>query len=106
MTRLRLPLRFAAAASLGLIGSVLLAGSARGHVQGFWAYDIAGQPRVLENVLCPDFEYLIGISILALLSGAVFEGTNIGEALLRAMDRATHIHGNNTELFVRCGCAF
>ncbi|HEX3439148.1 MAG TPA: hypothetical protein VHT93_02275 [Pseudolabrys sp.] len=106
MTRLRLPLRFAAAASLGLIGSVLLAGSASAHVKWFCAYDIAGQPRVLENVLCPDFEYLIGISILALLSGAVFEGTNIGEALLRAMDRVTHILRNNTELLFRAGCGF
>jgi hypothetical protein len=106
MTRVRLPLRLAAAAPLGLLGNVLLAGSASAHVKWFCAYDIAGQPRGLENVLCPDFEYLLGISVLALMSGAVFEGTNIGEAMLRAIDRVTGFLRDNTEMLFRAGCGF
>ena len=32
----------------------------------------------LENVLCPDFEFLIGLSLLALMAGCLFEGTPVG----------------------------
>jgi hypothetical protein len=106
MSRLRLMLQVAVTASLGFMGNVLLAGSASAHVKWFCAYDIAGQPRGLENVLCPDFEYLLGISVLALLSGALFEGTKIGEAMLRAMDRVTGFLRDNTEMLFRAGCGF
>ena len=41
----------------------------------FCAYNVAGQPRGLENVLCPDFESLIGLSVLALMTGCLLEGT-------------------------------
>src|SRR3569832_3018631 len=64
----------------------LLAGRAEAHVKWFCAFDVAGQPRGLENVLCPDFEYLIGLSLITLLDGALFEGTHIDLAMKRSMD--------------------
>jgi hypothetical protein len=106
MTRMRLPLQLAAAAPLSLLGNMLLVGNASAHVKWFCAYDIAGQPRGLENVLCPDFEYLLGLSVLALMAGAVFEGTHIGEAMLRSMDRVTKFLCDNTEMMFRAGCGF
>ena len=84
----------------------LLAGSAEAHVKWFCAFDVAGQPRGLENVLCPDFEYLIGLSVVALLAGALFEGTHIGLAMQRSMDRITAPILDRTELMFRAGTAF
>lgn len=84
----------------------LLAGSAEAHVKWFCAFDVAGQPRGLENVLCPDFEYLIGLSVIALLAGALFEGTHIGLAMQRSMDRVTAPILDRTELMFRAGTAF
>ena len=72
----------------------------------FCAFDVAGQPRGLENVLCPDFEYLIGLSVIALLAGALFEGTHIGLAMQRSMDRVTAPILDRTELMFRAGTAF
>ena len=84
----------------------LLVGSAEAHVKWFCAFDVAGQPRGLENVLCPDFEYLIGLSLIALLAGALFEGTHIGLAMQRSMDRVTAPILDCTELMFRAGTAF
>ena len=84
----------------------LLVGSAEAHVKWFCAFDVAGQPRGLENVLCPDFEYLIGLSVIALLAGALFEGTHIGLAMQRSMDRVTAPILDRTELMFRAGTAF
>lgn len=84
----------------------VLAGSASAHVKWFCAYDIAGQPVGLENVLCPDFEFLAGLSVLMLMSGCLAEGTFFGTAILGAMDRATRYVRDNTELMFRAGCGF
>jgi len=97
--------------SLGVFGAALpiyglLVGSAEAHVKWFCAFDVAGQPRGLENVLCPDFEYLIGLSVIALLAGALFEGTHIGLAMQRSMDRVTAPILDRTELMFRAGTAF
>ena len=62
------------------------------HVKWFCAYNVAGQPDGLENVLCPDFEFLTGLSVLALMAGSLLEGTPIGMAILHALDRATALH--------------
>jgi hypothetical protein len=40
---------------------------ASAHVKWFCAFNVAGQPEGLENVLCPDFEKLIGLSLVALM---------------------------------------
>lgn len=100
----RLP--YLAAIPLGFVVNALWAGVASAHVKWFCAFDVAGQPRGLENVLCPDFEVLFGLSLLALMSGALAEGTDIGAAMLRAIDRVTAYARDNTEMIFRAGTAF
>ena len=99
-------LPFAAAIPLACVLDALCVGTASAHVKWFCAYDVAGQPEGLENVLCPDFEFLIGLSVLALMTGAVLEGTVLGTAVLRALDRVTRSVRENLEYIFRAGCAF
>ncbi len=106
MKRLLSFLPHAASVPLALMVNAMLAGSASAHVKWFCAYNIAGQPVGLENVLCPDFEFLAGLSVLALMCGCLAEGTFLGEAVLRAMDRATRYLRDNTELMFRAACGF
>lgn len=94
------------AAALALPIYALLVESASAHVKWFVNYNINAQPRGLEDVLTPNFEYLFGLSLLALLAGCLFEGTNIGAALQRAMDRVTDPLRDRTELLFRAGTAF
>src|SRR6204780_3377089 len=94
-------LPFAAAIPLACVLDALCVGTASAHVKWFCAYDVAGQPDGLENVLCPDFEFLIGLSVLALMTGSVFEGTPIGFAMLRALDRATRLVRDHIETIFR-----
>jgi hypothetical protein len=91
---------------LAVLVNVLSVGGASAHVKWFCAYNVAGQPVGLENVLCPDFEFLFGLSILALMFGCLVEWTQLGAALLRAMDSATHFIEENTEMIFRVGCVF
>ena len=104
----RLPgrLPYAAAIPLAFIVNALVTGTADAHVKWFCAYNIAGQPRGLENVLCPDFEFLIGLSVLALMSGALCDGTVVGDAAMRALDRATRYIRENIETIFRASTAF
>jgi hypothetical protein len=104
----RLPKRLQplAALPLAFVINAVLVGSASAHVKWFCAYDIAGQPRGLESVLCPDFENLFGLSILALMSGCLFEGTHLGAAMQRSMDRVTGFLRDHTELMFRAGVGF
>lgn len=78
-------------AGITLAPFALLAGtgSASAHVKWFCAYDVAGQPRGLEQVLCPDFEWLTGLALMCLMFGCLAEGTPLGGALLNALDRVT-----------------
>jgi hypothetical protein len=99
-------LQLAAAILLACVFNGAFVGTASAHVKWFCAYDVAGQPEGLENVLCPDFEFLIGLSILALMTGAVFEGTPVGAAILRALDRVTGLLRDNIEYVFRAACAF
>ncbi|MBV8068938.1 MAG: hypothetical protein JO270_03470 [Acidobacteriaceae bacterium] len=94
---------------LGMISglaAMLSSGQASAHVKWFCAYNVAGQPRGLENVLCPDFEQLTTLAISLLLVGAVVERTFIGEPLLRAFDRVTSGLRSNTEILFRATCGF
>ncbi|RYF04377.1 MAG: hypothetical protein EOO40_11265, partial [Deltaproteobacteria bacterium] len=86
----------------------LLAGtsSASAHVKWFCAYDVAGQPRGLEQVLCANFEWLAGLAILCLMFGCLAEGTPLGSALLNALDRVTTRIRTDTELLVRVTLGF
>jgi hypothetical protein len=106
MSRLARGLRLTAAVPLSLCVNALLANSASAHVKWFCAFDVAGQPVGLENVLCPDFEVLTGVSILALMSGCLVEGTPIGLAMGDALDRVTRLIRDNLELIARAACAF
>ncbi|WP_246686386.1 MULTISPECIES: hypothetical protein [unclassified Methylobacterium] len=79
---------------------------ASAHVKWFCAYDVAGQPRGLEQVLCLDFEWLVGLSVLCLMFGCLAEGTPLGTALLNALDRVTARLRTDTELLVRATLGF
>lgn len=91
---------------LALVVNAALGGRASAHVKWFCAYDVAGQPIGLENVLCPDFEVLAGLSVLMLMSGCLAEGTYFGAAVTNALDRATTLVRDNTELMFRGACGF
>src|SRR5580658_8000044 len=106
MIRLAKRLPVAAAIPLACLVNVLCVGSASAHVKWFCAYNVAGQPDGLENVLCPDFEFLTGLSILALMTGSVLEGTVVGAAMLRALDQATRLIRDHIEIIFRASCAF
>lgn len=75
--------------------------SALAHVKWFCAYDLVGAPRDLGEVLCSDFEKLVGLSVLALMVGGLLEGTALGAALIRSLDRTTAWARENTELLFR-----
>jgi hypothetical protein len=86
--------------------SLLCSGEASAHVKWFCAFDVAGQPRGLENVLCPDFELLVGLALSVLMAGCVVDGTMVGAALQRALDRVTSALTTNTEFLFRAICGF
>jgi len=106
MGRLAKRLRLTAVIPLSLCIEALLADSASAHVKWFCAYDVAGQPVGLENVLCPDFEVMTGLSILALMSGCLLEGTAVGIAVTDALNRVTRWIRDNLEVIARAACAF
>ncbi|CAO4163960.1 Transmembrane protein [Methylorubrum aminovorans] len=92
----------AGAASFLLIGT----GAASAHVKWFCAFDVAGQPRGLEQVLCTDFELLTGLALVCLMFGCLAEGTHLGTALLNALDRVTAAARVNSALIVRAVMGF
>jgi len=102
--QMRLPL--IAAAVLVLFSCVGSATEASAHVKWFCAFDVAGQPRGLENVLCADFEQLVVLAMLFLMGGCLLDGTWIGDALQRALDRVTSILKTNEEILIRAICGF
>jgi hypothetical protein len=106
MIRLAKRLHVAAAIPLACLIDTVLAGSASAHVKWFCAYNVAGQPVGLENVLCPDFEFLTGLSVLGLMTGALLENTIVGNSMLRALDRTTRYARENIETIFRAACAF
>ncbi|RXG86753.1 hypothetical protein EAS62_36970 [Bradyrhizobium zhanjiangense] len=81
-------------------------GAASAHVKWFCAYDAAGQPRGLENVLCRDFELLLGVALLWFFSGCVVERTSLGELLVRSINRVTEGLRLHTEVMIRAVCGF
>jgi len=87
-----------------LAASILSPIAAQAHVKWFCAYDIAGQPEGLANVLCQDFEGLTGFAIIVLLIGCLIDRSSVGAALTRALDRVSAPVLANTELVVRASC--
>jgi hypothetical protein len=100
----RLPFWLALLAGPG--ASLLYPNVASAHVKWFCAFDVAGQPRGLENVLCQDFEWLVGLALVVLLAGCILEGTPVGGALQRALDRVTSRLTTDSELLFRAICGF
>jgi len=88
------------------IVNLLVPGEASAHVKWFCAFNVAGQPVGLENVLCPDFELLAAVSIIILMTGALIEWTSLGSAILRALDRVTAVVHDNIEIICRATIAF
>ncbi|MFB9984551.1 hypothetical protein ACFSQQ_00685 [Mesorhizobium kowhaii] len=80
--------------------------AASAHVKWFSAYDVAGQPRGLENVLCQDFELLLGVALLCIFSGCVVERTSLGEMITRSLNRFTEGLLLHTETMIRAICGF
>jgi len=106
MSRLAKRLRLTAVIPLSLCIDALFANTASAHVKWFCAFDVAGQPVGLDNVLCPDFETLTGLSIVALMLGCLVEGTAVGTAMVDALNQATRLIRENLELIARAACAF
>ena len=92
--------------ALSALGLILICSQASAHIKWFCAYNVAGQPRGLENVLCPDFEVLTMTAMLGLLSGYLVEVSVIGAALQAALDRVTSGLRDNTEVLMRAACGF
>ena len=97
---------FVMAVVLAVPLSVFGATAASAHVKWFCAFDVAGQPRGLENVLCLDFELLSAAAIFFLLAGCFIEGTPLGAAMLRGLDRATATLRLHSDLIIRAICGF
>lgn len=92
--------------SMALAAVLVLPKVAQAHVKWFCAFDVSGQPRGLESILCADFEQLVAIAVVVLLAGCLLENTVIGKANLRALDRATAWLRENSELVIRGTCGF
>jgi hypothetical protein len=99
-------LLLAAAAAAAFLSAASFATEASAHVKWFCAFDVAGQPRGLENVLCADFEGLVGLAVLILMLGCLVDGTAFGDALLRALNRVTSEIRSNHEILIRAVCGF
>lgn len=79
---------------------------ASAHVKWFCAYDAAGQPRCLENVLCQDFELLLALALLWFFSGCMVERTSLAELAARSLNRFTDGLRLHTEEIIRAVCGF
>lgn len=87
-------------------GSVMVPTTADAHVKWFCAFSIAGQPAGLHNVLCQDFEGLVGLAIGVLLLGCLVDRTFIGTALTRALDRVVAPFRDSGDVLVRACVGF
>ncbi len=92
--------------ALALPLTLFATNEASAHVKWFCAYDVSGQPRGLENVLCLNFEWLVGLSLVCLMFGCLAEGTPLGTALMNALDRVLSRIRTDTELLVRATVGF
>ena len=89
------------------MANALYADDASAHVKWFCAFDVAGQPRNLENVLCANFELLVGVAMLVLLMGCLVERTPVARGhASRLRPGARRRCRTNTELMFRAGCGF
>ncbi len=92
--------------TFAVVIDIICARPASAHVKWFCAYNVAGQPDGLKQVLCPSFGLLLGVSVIALFSGALLEDTPVGDAMLNAFDLATRYLRDNLETIFRASCGF
>jgi hypothetical protein len=76
------------------------------HVKWFCAYEVAGQPEGLANVLCEDFFSLLTLSSCFLLWACLLERSVLGPMALSALDRATSALRRDSELVMRAVLGF
>src|SRR5690349_16933120 len=81
-----------------LAGAVAVPRSASAHVKWFCSFDVATQPRVLENVVGVEFMALTALAVAVLLAGYVLDRTEAGVAISRALDRAMASVRTHTDL--------
>lgn len=86
--------------------STMNARPADAHVKWFCAFDVAAQPRTLENVLCLDFELLLSLAAFSVLMACLAEPTALGHAATRAFDHVTMPLRLRTEEMIRAICGF
>ena len=94
------------APAIALASTVGLTDSASAHVKWFCAFDVAGQPVGLANVLCPDFEELTALTIFVLVAAGLMERTPLGTALLRSIVRFMAPVRWNADLMIRAVAGF
>lgn len=85
---------------------MLLPAAADAHVKWFCAFQIAGRPEGLQNVLCQDFEALTLLAVGVLILGCCVDRSFIGEALTRVLDRLTSPLRMSQDVIVRSACGF
>lgn len=88
------------------IATSALSSTASAHVKWFCAYDVAGQPDGLGNVLCADFEQLVGLALAVLMAASLVDGTEFGAALLRALGHVMDPIRRHSEILIRATCGF
>jgi hypothetical protein len=96
----------ALAASVSALLCMVFTETAYAHVKWFCAFDVSGQPKGLENVLCADFEIFVVLALLCVLAGGIIERTFIGAAMTRALDSVTGRLRIETTMLIRATCFF
>ena len=86
--------------------SLVFATSAEAHVKWFCAFNVAGQPQGLGNILCQDFELLTVLALGVLLMAAIVDRTFVGEALTNVLDHVTNPLRDKTEVIIRATLGF
>ena len=81
-------------------------GKASAHVKWFCAFNVAGQPRGLENVLCPDFEVLMLTAFTCCSSAISSNGAPLAPRSLAALNRVTRGLRDETDVLIRASCGF
>jgi hypothetical protein len=100
MLRLSTLLRRVIAAVSGLL-LAFVSTSAAAHVKWFSPFSVEGKPTALHAVINQEFLFLAAFSMIILTFGGVTEGTKLGLAMARSLDRATGWIQENTELMFR-----
>ena len=83
-----------------------LTDNANAHVKWFCAFDVAGQPVGLANVLCLDFEELTALTIFVLIAAGIIERTPLGTALLRSIVSFMAPVRWNSDIMIRAVAGF